>query len=98
MKLKKGLVIEGRKVIPTYLKVKKINKESDSSSILIGIKEGRNHIVKKIFASMHHDVKKLKRETIFPKIKKADTNLLFHCNNHDNVRIDSHFLLHLKEK
>ncbi len=63
MKLKKGLVIEGRKVVPTYLKVKKINKESDSSSILIGIKEGRNHIVKKIFASMHHDVKKLKRET-----------------------------------
>mgnify|MGYP004567863345 FL=1 len=63
MKLKKGITIEGRRVVPSYLKVKKVNKESDSSSVLIGIREGRNHIVKKIFASMHHDVKKLKRET-----------------------------------
>lgn len=63
MKLKKGITIEGRRVVPSYLKVKKVNKQSDSSSVLIGIREGRNHIVKKIFASMHHDVKKLKRET-----------------------------------
>ena len=63
MKLKKGIVIEGRKVIPTYLKIKKINKEGNTSTVLIGIVEGRNHIVKKIFSSFNHEVIRLKRET-----------------------------------
>jgi len=63
MRLKKGITIEGRKVIPTYLKIKKVNKEANTCSVFIGISEGRNHIVKKIFASLGHDVKKLKRET-----------------------------------
>ena len=59
-KLKKGIVIEGRKVVPSYLKIKKTNEESQS--VLISIHEGRNHIVKKIFDSMGHKVTKLKRE------------------------------------
>ena len=63
MKLKKGIMIEDRKVIPTYLKIKKINKEGNTSTILIGIVEGRNHIVKKIFSSFNHEVIRLKRET-----------------------------------
>lgn len=63
MKLKKGIVIEGRKVIPTYLKIKKVNKEGNTTTVLIGIIEGRNHIVKKIFSSFHHEVIRLKRET-----------------------------------
>ncbi len=63
MQLKKGIVIEGRKVIPTYLKVKKVNKEANTSSVFLGIMEGRNHIVKKIFRSLNHEVIKLKRET-----------------------------------
>lgn len=63
MKLKKGIMVEGRMVIPTYLKIKKANKESNTCSVLIGISEGRNHIVKKIFASLGHNVIKLKRET-----------------------------------
>lgn len=59
--LKKGIVIEGRKVIPTHLKVKK---EIENSSIVeICILEGRNHIVKKIFESLGHPVEKLKRES-----------------------------------
>lgn len=59
--LKKGIVIEGRKVTPTYLKVRK---ESENSSIVeIGIVEGRNHIVKKIFESLGYPVEKLKRES-----------------------------------
>lgn len=59
--LKKGIVVEGRKVIPTYLKVRK---ESENSSIVeIGIVEGRNHIVKKIFESLGYPVEKLKRES-----------------------------------
>lgn len=59
--LKKGILIEGRKVIPTHLKVKK---EIENSSIVeICILEGRNHIVKKIFESLGHPVEKLKRES-----------------------------------
>lgn len=58
--LKKGILIEGRKVIPTHLKVRKTNE--DSQIIEISIIEGRNHIVKKIFENLHHPVSKLKRE------------------------------------
>lgn len=58
--LKKGIVIEGRKVVPTHLKVRKTSE--DSQIIEISIIEGRNHIVKKIFESLHHPVSKLKRE------------------------------------
>jgi len=63
MKLKKGILIEGRKVVPTLLKIKKVNESANTTSVLIGIVEGRNHIVKKIFESLGHPVKKLKRET-----------------------------------
>lgn len=59
--LKKGLTIEGRKVIPSYLKVKKISDTKEN--VIITIHEGRNHIVKKIFASLNHPVIKLKRES-----------------------------------
>ena len=43
--------------------IKKINKEGNTSTVLIGIVEGRNHIVKKIFSSFNHEVIRLKRET-----------------------------------
>lgn len=59
--LKKGIEIEGRKVVPTHLKVRK--QEENSSIIEISIIEGRNHIVKKIFESLGHPVSKLKRES-----------------------------------
>lgn len=59
--LKKGIEIEGRKVIPTHLKVRK--QTEDSQIVEIGIVEGRNHIVKKIFESLGHPVSKLKRES-----------------------------------
>ncbi len=59
--LKKGIVIEGRKVIPTHLKIRKT---TDNSQIIeISIIEGRNHIVKKIFDELKHPVNKLKRES-----------------------------------
>lgn len=59
--LKKGIEIEGRKVIPTHLKVRK---QTENSQIVeISIIEGRNHIVKKIFESLNHPVEKLKRES-----------------------------------
>jgi len=64
MKIKKGIIIEGRKVTPTYVKIKKINKEANTSSILLTITEGRNHIIKKILKEINHEVIKLKRESI----------------------------------
>ncbi len=59
--LKKGIMIEDRKVIPTRLKVRKTT--IDSQIIEISIIEGRNHIIKKIFAALGHSVSKLKRES-----------------------------------
>lgn len=59
--LKKGIMIEDRKVIPTRLKVRKTT--IDSQIIEISIIEGRNHIIKKIFAVLGHSVSKLKRES-----------------------------------
>lgn len=63
MELKKGIIIDDRKVIPTYLKVKKVNKDANTSNILIGLIEGRNHIVKKIMNYYGYNVIRLKRET-----------------------------------
>ena len=62
-KIKKGLEIEGRKVFPKKLKIRSKDKEKDTCIIDIGIIEGRNHIVKKIFLSLGYDVVKLKRES-----------------------------------
>lgn len=59
--LKKGVFIEGRKVVPSYLKIRKTTEENQI--IEIGIVEGRNHIVKKIFEELKHPVSKLKRES-----------------------------------
>ncbi len=63
-KLKKGIEIEGRKTIPTYVKIKKVNKETKTTTVYIGIQEGRNHIVKKIMLALGHKVIELKRERI----------------------------------
>ncbi len=64
MRIKKGIEIEGRKTIPTYVKVKKINQETQTTTIYLGINEGRNHIVKKIMAALGHKVVELKRERV----------------------------------
>lgn len=61
--IKKGLVIDGRKVVPTYFKVVKTNSENKTSIIRLGIVEGRNHIVKRMMASLDHKVLELKRES-----------------------------------
>lgn len=61
-KLKDGLVIDGVKVIPERLKLKKKNINKKKQIIEIGIVEGRNHIVKKLFEQLGYKVIKLKRE------------------------------------
>ena len=60
--LKDGIVVDGIKVIPSRVKVKKKNMNKNTKVVEIGIVEGRNHIVKRIFEEMGHRVIKLKRE------------------------------------
>lgn len=60
-KLKKGIIIDNRKVVIKRFKVRKKDIEKNTSMIELTIVEGRNHIVKRIFESMHIDVMKLSR-------------------------------------
>lgn len=62
-KLKRGITIDGVKVELTRLKVKKRNYNKKTEIVEIGIIEGRNHIVKNIFAKLGYNVIKLKRES-----------------------------------
>lgn len=61
--LKKGINIDGRKMIPKRVKLRLKNKTKNFSKIEITIVEGRNHIVKKSFAAINHPVIELKRES-----------------------------------
>ena len=61
IQLKKGIVIDGRRVDTSNFKVKKKDLEKNNSLVEITIIEGRNHIVKNIFSSLKHDVIKLTR-------------------------------------
>ena len=63
-KLKDGVVIEGVKVTPKRLKIKKKDLEKNKSKVEITIVEGRNHIVKKMFEVVGHPVNKLTRERL----------------------------------
>ena len=63
-KLKEGVVIEGIKVTPKRLKIKKKDLEKNKSKVEITIVEGRNHIVKKMFEAIGHPVNKLTRERL----------------------------------
>lgn len=60
-KIKSNIVVEGRKVVIKRFKIKKKDFEKNTSVVELTIIEGRNHIVKKIFASMNIDVIKLSR-------------------------------------
>ena len=57
-----GTEIEGVKVVPKRVKIKKKDLEKNRTKIEITIVEGRNHIVKKIFEKIGHPVNKLHRE------------------------------------
>lgn len=57
--LRKGIIIDNKKLIPTQVKIKKNTK--DSSLIKISIIEGRNHIIKKVFMKMGYLVDALTR-------------------------------------
>ena len=59
--LKKGVVIDGRRVNTSNFKVKHKDIEKNTSLVEITIVEGRNHIVRNIFSELKHDVIKLTR-------------------------------------
>lgn len=59
--LKKGIVVDGVKCVPTRVKIKKNDLNKDSSIVEIAIVEGRNHIIKNVFAKMGYLVDKLSR-------------------------------------
>lgn len=63
-KLKKGVMIDDVKVIPKQIKIKKIDKKTNTSIVNITITEGKNHEVKRIFAAVNYEVLKLKREKV----------------------------------
>lgn len=60
-KLKKGVIVDKKKVDIVSFKVQKKNMKTNSSYVSITIIEGRNHIVKNIFKELGYDVEKLIR-------------------------------------
>lgn len=61
-KLKEGITIDGIKCIPKKVKIKKKDTGKNIDMVEISIVEGRNHIVKKLFQAVNHEVIKLKRQ------------------------------------
>ncbi len=62
--LKKGVIIDNKKVRATRVKLKKIDMKTNTSIVEITIHEGHNHQVKKMFACVGFEVLKLKRERV----------------------------------
>lgn len=60
-KLRKGVLIEDRKLHIDNVKVRKIDKIKNTSLVEVTIHEGRNHIVRKLFEKLGYDVMKLTR-------------------------------------
>ena len=61
--IKKGIVIDGIKCIPDRVKLKSIDKKSNTCIVEIIVHEGKNHEIKRIFESVGHTVLRLKRES-----------------------------------
>ncbi len=64
MQLKDGVIIDGVMTSKSRVKVKKIDKSTNTSIVELIIHEGKNHQVKKMFESIGKEVLKLKREKI----------------------------------
>ena len=62
--LKNGVMLDDILVKASRVKLKKVNKESNTSMVEITIREGKNHQVKRMFESVGFHVEKLTRERI----------------------------------
>ena len=60
-KLKKGVIIDDFKTSPARVKLRKVDKQKDTSLVELTIHEGHNHQVRKMFESLGYDVMKLTR-------------------------------------
>ncbi len=60
-KLRKGILIDDRKLVIDNFKVKKIDKDKNTSLVEVTIHEGRNHIIRRLFEHLGYDVMKLTR-------------------------------------
>lgn len=60
-RLRSGMRILGRKVIPDRLKILAGAPKTKNAEISITVHEGRNHEIKRLFLNIHHEVKTLKR-------------------------------------
>lgn len=63
-KLKEGIIIDGEKIVPKRVKVKKKELNKNKEKVEITIVEGKNHIVKKLFKAVGHPVAELTRERL----------------------------------
>ena len=63
-KIRKGILIDDRKLIVDHIKVKKIDKEKNTSLVEVTIHEGRNRIVRRLFEKLRYDVMKLHRNKL----------------------------------
>lgn len=63
-RLKQGVRLDNKKIIPSRVKLKKIDKKSMTSIVEITIHDGINHEVKRIMEEVGHHVIKLKREAV----------------------------------
>ena len=63
-KLKNGIYINGVKTAKAKLKIKKIDRKTNTSIVELTIHEGKNHQVKNMFEQLGYEVIKLKREKI----------------------------------
>lgn len=61
-KLENGVVIDGYKTSKARVKLKKVDKKTNTCIVQLTIHEGRNHQVKKMFEAVGFEVLKLKRE------------------------------------
>lgn len=61
-KLAKGVIIDGHKTSRAKVKLKKLDRKSNTSVIELIIHEGKNHQVKKMFEAIGYEVVKLRRE------------------------------------
>ncbi len=62
LKLANGVIINGYKTSKAKVKLKKLDKKTNTSVIELIIHEGKNHQVKKMFEAIGYEVLKLRRE------------------------------------
>ena len=62
--LRKGILIDNRKLIIDNIKVRKIDNIKNTSLIEVTIHEGRNHIIRRLFEKLGYDVIKLTRNKL----------------------------------